>query len=136
MPRRLQSRSRSAHDSLDSRNPSASAISSLRPSARTPIITSRHTLSVNPGNTLEAVQVLNSLVRSVTVCLAPQRMQALGTAAASTEGSTRDRALILVGIVAALRRSEIVGLDVTDLTEHPNGMVIELARSKTNQRDR
>ena len=45
MPRRLQSRSRSAHDSADSRNPSASATSSLRPSARTPMITSRHTLS-------------------------------------------------------------------------------------------
>ncbi len=45
IPRRLQSRSRSAHDSLDSRNPSARAISSLRPSARTPSITSRHTLS-------------------------------------------------------------------------------------------
>ena len=46
----------------------------------------------------------------------------------------RDRALILVGFVAALRRSELVGLDVTDLTEHSNGLVIELARSKTNQR--
>jgi len=41
----LHERSRSAHDSDDSRNPSASAISSLVPSARTPIITSRHTLS-------------------------------------------------------------------------------------------
>ena len=39
MPRRLQSRSRSAHDSLDSWNPSAKAISSVRPSARTPSIT-------------------------------------------------------------------------------------------------
>lgn len=46
----------------------------------------------------------------------------------------RDRALILVGFVAALRRSELVGLNVTDLSEHPNGMVIQLARSKTNQR--
>ena len=45
IPRRLQSRSRSAHDSHDSRWPSAKAISSLVPSARTPIITSRHTLS-------------------------------------------------------------------------------------------
>ena len=32
---------------LDSRNPSASATSSLRPSARTPMITSRHTLSAS-----------------------------------------------------------------------------------------
>src|SRR5664279_6189241 len=45
MPRRLQPRSRSSHDSIDSRCPSSSAMSSLVPSARTPIITSRHTLS-------------------------------------------------------------------------------------------
>jgi hypothetical protein len=38
IPRRRQSRSRSAHDSVDSRYPSASATSSLRPSARTPVI--------------------------------------------------------------------------------------------------
>ena len=44
MPRRAQSRSRSAHDSADSRYPSARAMSSLRPSARTPIMTSRHSL--------------------------------------------------------------------------------------------
>ena len=46
----------------------------------------------------------------------------------------RDRALLLVGFVAALRRSELVALDVTDLVAHPNGLVIQLARSKTNQR--
>jgi hypothetical protein len=45
IPRRLQSRSRSAHDSLDSRKPSETATSSFFPSTRTPIITSRHTLS-------------------------------------------------------------------------------------------
>jgi len=38
-------RSRSAHDSEFSRNPSANATSSLVPWARTPSITSRHTLS-------------------------------------------------------------------------------------------
>ena len=46
----------------------------------------------------------------------------------------RDRAMILVGFVAALRRSEIVALNVDDLAEHPNGLVIQLDRSKTNQR--
>ena len=45
IPRRRQSRSRSAHDSVDSRYPSVSATSSFRPSARTPIITSRHSFS-------------------------------------------------------------------------------------------
>jgi integrase len=47
----------------------------------------------------------------------------------------RDRALILVGFVAALRRSELVGLDVADLAEHPNGMVIQLSRSKPRSTD-
>ena len=46
----------------------------------------------------------------------------------------RDRAILLVGFVAALRRSEIVALDVADLAQHPNGLVIQLERSKTNQR--
>jgi hypothetical protein len=45
IPRRRQERSRSAHDCDDSRNPSASATSSLVPSTCTPIVTSRHTLS-------------------------------------------------------------------------------------------
>jgi hypothetical protein len=46
IPRRRHDRSRSAHDCDDSRNPSASATSSVRPSVRTPI-TSRRTLSAS-----------------------------------------------------------------------------------------
>ena len=42
MSRLRQSRSRSAHDSVDSRRPSASAISSLVPTSRTPSRTSTH----------------------------------------------------------------------------------------------
>jgi site-specific recombinase XerD len=45
----------------------------------------------------------------------------------------RDRALLLVGFVAALRRSEIAAMDVADLAEHPNGQLITIPRSKTNQ---
>ena len=46
----------------------------------------------------------------------------------------RDRALIMVGFAAALRRSEIVGLDVADIRSHPKGLVVHLRRSKTDQR--
>ncbi|MDN5855855.1 MAG: site-specific integrase [Actinomycetia bacterium] len=46
----------------------------------------------------------------------------------------RDRALLLVGFFAALRRSELAALSVDQLTEHPNGLVLALPRSKTNQR--
>jgi site-specific recombinase XerD len=44
----------------------------------------------------------------------------------------RDRALLLVGFVAALRRSELAALSVDQVAEHPNGLVLTLPRSKTN----
>lgn len=46
----------------------------------------------------------------------------------------RDRALLLVGFVGALRVSELAALTLETLREHPNGLVIALPRSKTNQR--
>jgi integrase len=45
----------------------------------------------------------------------------------------RDRALLLVGFVGALRRSELVALDLDAVADHPNGVVVTLPRSKTNQ---
>jgi integrase len=45
----------------------------------------------------------------------------------------RDRALLLVGFVGALRRSELVGIRLDHLDEHPHGLVLTLPRSKTNQ---
>jgi integrase len=45
----------------------------------------------------------------------------------------RDRALLLIGFAAALRRSELVALDVEDIEFVAQGMVITLRRSKTDQ---
>lgn len=45
----------------------------------------------------------------------------------------RDRALILVGLGAALRRSELVALDVEDTTVMPEGLRIRIRRSKSDQ---
>jgi site-specific recombinase XerD len=56
-----------------------------------------------------------------------------------TLAGRRDRALILVGFAAALRRSELAGLEVARrdggawIEERPDGLVIHLARSKTDQ---
>lgn len=44
----------------------------------------------------------------------------------------RDRALLLVGFVAALRRSELAALRLDHIEDHPNGLVLALPRSKTN----
>jgi integrase len=45
----------------------------------------------------------------------------------------RDRALILLGFAAALRRSELVALDYTDLQFVSDGLIVYLRRSKTDQ---
>ncbi len=48
----------------------------------------------------------------------------------------RDRALILLGFAAALRRSELVALRIADVRFEEEGLVLTLRRSKTNQEGR
>ena len=45
----------------------------------------------------------------------------------------RDRALLLLGFAAALRRSELVALHVEDLEETPDGLRVTVRKSKTDQ---
>ena len=45
----------------------------------------------------------------------------------------RDRALILLGFAAALRRSELVALDVQDIEFVSEGIIVHQRRSKTDQ---
>jgi integrase len=45
----------------------------------------------------------------------------------------RDKALIALGFAGALRRSELVALQVSDLTEVPDGLRVLIRRSKTDQ---
>lgn len=45
----------------------------------------------------------------------------------------RDRAMLLVGIAAALRVSELVALDLTDITQTDRGLRVHVRTSKTNQ---
>lgn len=47
--------------------------------------------------------------------------------------AVRDRALLLVGFWGAFRRSELVAIEVGHVTDHPEGVVIKLPRSKTDQ---
>jgi integrase len=47
--------------------------------------------------------------------------------------NVRDRAIVLIGFWAALRRSELANIDVEHITEHPLGYVITVPRSKMNQ---
>jgi integrase len=45
----------------------------------------------------------------------------------------RDRAMLLLGFAAALRRSELVGLDVGDVTFAKRGLIVTIRRSKSDQ---
>ncbi|MCJ2051211.1 site-specific integrase [Methylobacterium sp. J-070] len=45
----------------------------------------------------------------------------------------RDRALLLIGFAAALRRSELVALHVEDLERTDEGVLVHITRSKTDQ---
>jgi integrase len=48
----------------------------------------------------------------------------------------RDRALLLIGFAAALRRSELVALDVADLAFVQEGLILTIRRAKTDQEGR
>jgi site-specific recombinase XerD len=56
------------------------------------------------------------------VAMAPDRLSGL-----------RDRALLLLGFAGAFRRSELVALDVSDITEAKTGLLVTIRRSKTDQ---
>ena len=62
-----------------------------------------------------------------------ERVRAMAAAAPETLAGLRDRALLLLGFAAALRRSELVALNVEDLEETEGGLCIRIVRSKTDQ---
>jgi integrase len=50
-----------------------------------------------------------------------------------TINGVRDRALLLLGFAGAFRRSELVALDVEDLSFKKEGLTVSIRRSKTDQ---
>ena len=47
--------------------------------------------------------------------------------------AARDKSVLLIGFAGAFRRSELVALQVEDITPHPHGLELLLRRSKTDQ---
>ncbi len=60
-------------------------------------------------------------------------LDALPTEAAKALLAARDRALLVLGFYGALRRSELVALDTSDVEVNDQGLVVTLRRSKTDQ---
>jgi site-specific recombinase XerD len=70
--------------------------------------------------------------RQVTALTTPLLKRALDKTFESL-ADRRDRALILIGMAGALRRSELVALEVSDLTFSPEGVRLVIRRSKGDQ---
>jgi len=68
----------------------------------------------------------------LATCPSTRTWRTRGRAPEPDLAGARDRALLLVGFVGALRRSELAVLTVDRVAEHPNGLVLTLPRSKTN----
>lgn len=63
----------------------------------------------------------------------PEFLRKMVASIPNTITGKRDRALLLVGFAAGLRRSELVALDVEDVEFTAEGMVLTIRRSKTDQ---
>ena len=95
-----------------------------------------------PTNSEAVKQVLRGIRRSLGVApvkKAPataELVRAMMDACPSTLIGLRDRALFAVGLAGAFRRSELLALQVEDLTWVAEGLRIRIARSKTDQEGR
>lgn len=95
-----------------------------------------HRLSgLPPPTSAEPVKaVLRGISRRIGVAVA---QKAPATARAISRmvkaASVRDRAILLLGFAAALRRSELVALQVCDVEHHADGLIIHIRKSKTDQ---
>lgn len=105
------------------------------------VISKRHSTSGAPNPT--KTEAVHHTMRGIRRTLGSAQTQKapivtdvlrvmLGTLDTSRAG-LRDRALLLVGFAGAFRRSELVSLTVADLAFNPQGLVITLRRSKTDQ---
>ena len=61
------------------------------------------------------------------------RIMAMAPVANTGLGNLRDRALLLLGFAGALRRSELVALDIDDIEESEEGLRVTIRRGKTDQ---
>jgi integrase len=93
----------------------------------------------SPRTTAPVLAVMAGIQRRVGVAPTqkhPVLAADLRRMVASLPGSARglrDRAILLVGFAGALRRSEVVALDVADVAFGQDGVTVTVRRSKTDQ---
>ena len=96
----------------------------------------------NPAGSILVVETMKGITRThgsatksktaAVTNLVAEMVENLG----SDLRDTRDRALILIGFAGAMRRSELVALDVDDISDVGEGLRIKVRSSKTDQQGR
>jgi len=92
-----------------------------------------------PTNAEPVKAVLRGIRRQLGVAVtrkAPATARAIARmlkGVADTPVGLRDKALLLLGFAAALRRAELVALDVPDVEPHAAGLIVHIRRAKTDQ---
>ena len=95
---------------------------------------------VSPHNAVEVQEVMRGIRRLSTrgvikkeAAVDEQIKKMVDMCDVGTFQGMRDRALLLLGFAGAMRRSELVALDVAHLKLSDEGFVITIAKSKTDQ---
>jgi integrase len=95
---------------------------------------------VSPHNAVEIQEVMRGIRRLSTrgvvkkeAAVDEQIKEMIDTCDLATYQGKRDRALLLLGFAGALRRSELVALDVAHLKLSDEGFIVTIAKSKTDQ---
>ena len=82
--------------------------------------------------TLRGIKRLHGVKQRQAFPLTPDALVVALKDLGSTPSELRDRALLLLGCAAALRRSELVSVEVEDITPVPTGFHLNIRRSKTD----
>jgi integrase len=94
---------------------------------------------VNPLDDIRVKQTWRGILRTKTSAeerKAPillKDLQRISAGLGNDLASVRDRAIILLGFAGAMRRSELVSLDVSNTEIGDEGLVVHVRRSKTDQ---
>jgi integrase len=93
----------------------------------------------SPRGDARVQRVLKGIRRTLLVAqkqalpLLPAALRRIAEVLPADLSGARDRALLLLGFAGGFRRSELVGLDVADLSFGEDGLTVVLRKSKTDQ---
>jgi integrase len=84
-------------------------------------------------STLNAIKRVRGVAQKEAKPLLKEDLFAILEVMGDCVKDARDRALLLIGFAGAFRRSELVGLDVSDVERVRQGLILHLRKSKTDQ---